>query len=232
MKKFNNFMMDDKLNIYYNNEKLYEEKQNGYVYCINKNNGKKYRKHRLIWEITNQQKIPKNYQINHKDGNKENNNPSNLELNTAKQNTLHWYREINTKNIIENFKGKEIFCYNIYTLEEKHYSKIMNASRDLNISDKMIHLVLSKRQKTTHGFIFSYDKIKNIEEYINKTINFQKINDYKKRKIIVTFPNGDIQIFTTVKEACDTLKIKRNNIIRYLNKTRKNKEGLKFEFLK
>lgn len=45
--------------------------------------------HRIVWMIANQQMIPPGLEINHKDGIKSNNRPSNLEVTTHSGNTLH-----------------------------------------------------------------------------------------------------------------------------------------------
>ena len=48
--------------------------------------------HRIVWMVANRQQIPDAMEINHKDGNKRNPVPSNLELVTHAQNTLHSFR--------------------------------------------------------------------------------------------------------------------------------------------
>ena len=53
--------------------------------------------YRIIWMLRNQADIPKGLEINHKDGNKENNHPMNLEVVTRSQNTIHSYRELPRK---------------------------------------------------------------------------------------------------------------------------------------
>lgn len=222
----NKLSLNSNFEILYENKKVYEEILSGYVYI--KIEDKKYRKHRVIWELYNNKEIPKGYFINHIDGNKKNNHPLNLELNTPKENTKNWYYSIKDKiNLEENFKGKSIYAYNIFDLKEKYYEKIMDASRDLKISDKSIALVLSKRQKTTHNFIFSYKKIKNIKKYIQENINFNKINQYKKRKIKV-FKDNEIFVFHSTEDCSIFFEINKNVINRYLTKKRKNPQGYNF----
>lgn len=48
--------------------------------------------HRLVWMSFNNKKIPKGLEINHKDGNKSNNNLNNLEVVTHKENMIHAHR--------------------------------------------------------------------------------------------------------------------------------------------
>lgn len=45
--------------------------------------------HRIVWMIFAHMKIPSGMEINHKDGNKKNHHPQNLEVATRQQNSLH-----------------------------------------------------------------------------------------------------------------------------------------------
>ena len=64
----NKLSLNSNFEILYENKKVYEEILSGYVYI--KIEDKKYRKHRVIWELYNNKEIPKGYFINHIDGNK------------------------------------------------------------------------------------------------------------------------------------------------------------------
>jgi hypothetical protein len=59
------------------------------------------RGHRLIAE-TFIGKIPKKMEINHVDGNKHNNNPSNLEIVTRHQNLIHYHTILKPKRNVRN----------------------------------------------------------------------------------------------------------------------------------
>ncbi len=48
--------------------------------------------HRVVWMVHNQSDIPEGFEINHKDGNPANNDPSNLELTTRRGNVVHAMR--------------------------------------------------------------------------------------------------------------------------------------------
>lgn len=53
--------------------------------------------HRIVWMISNRRPIPKGMEINHIDGDKRNNAPSNLELVTHQQNAQHCHTHLSPK---------------------------------------------------------------------------------------------------------------------------------------
>lgn len=53
--------------------------------------------HRIVWIVTNRRPIPEAMEINHKDGNKANAHPSNLELVTRAENVRHAIRVLGKK---------------------------------------------------------------------------------------------------------------------------------------
>ena len=126
----------------------YKVNDNGYirVYIYNKT----YYLHRIIAEtfIKNPEKKE---QVNHKDGNKLNNNIENLEWVTNQENQIHKFKNGLGKKIT-----KQIIQYDLQMNEIKHFSSISEASRTLNICKTNIQEVLLNRRKTTCGFIFKY----------------------------------------------------------------------------
>lgn len=64
---------------YFNGYKFIKDKRAGYYLSSKKIGGKRQRLHRYVWEYYNG-KIPKGYDVHHKDHNKDNNDIDNLEL--------------------------------------------------------------------------------------------------------------------------------------------------------
>ena len=126
-------------------------KHNGYVYVQLWNDAKykNIRLHKLVAEnflIKSEGKT----QINHIDGNKQNNKADNLEWCTASENIIHAYRTglFSNKNKIKiNQFDKE---YNFI----KQYSSLSEASSITGISIGNISQCVNKKRKTTNGFIF------------------------------------------------------------------------------
>lgn len=111
--------------------------------------------HRVIAEtfIPNPNNLPC---INHIDGNKTNNDLSNLEWCSYSDNNRHAY-EIGLKNC------KKVAQYDIDGNLIKIYNSVINASKETNISQANISsCALGKRNKAG-GFIWKYLKIKGDE---------------------------------------------------------------------
>jgi hypothetical protein len=136
---------------------------NGYLQVSIMNNGKCESKlvHRLVAQsfLNNEHNKPC---VNHKDGNKENNNITNLEWCTYSENELHSYRVLNKKANktgtgkfgILNGNSKPIWAL----IENKYiyFESISLAAKKLNVFDSNINKVLSGQYKHTGGYIFKY----------------------------------------------------------------------------
>ena len=133
----------------------------GYLYVDLYNNGNKKRKfiHRLVAEsfIPN----PDNKRmVNHKDGNTKNNNVTNLEWVTPKENVEHAHKvleKLSAYKIANNNKKKKIKQIELITGNVlKIFDSINEASRETNIPAPNIIEVLKKRQKRTKDFTWCY----------------------------------------------------------------------------
>lgn len=120
----------------------------GYVYCSLHKDNKTYSKkvHRLVAEafISNLEELP---QVNHKDGNKENNSVENLEWVTDIQNKKHgWDNKLYTAN----HRKQKIKC--IQTGEI--FESVVKCSEIMNIDRRSIFRQLKGEKEHVKGYSF------------------------------------------------------------------------------
>jgi hypothetical protein len=118
------------------------------VLLYNENGSKNYLVHRLVGEyfITNQSQKP---QINHIDGNKLNNNFSNLEWNTHSENQIHRYNILNkgTKKI-NLIKDDIIYSFN----------SLKECALKLNLDNGNLSRLLNDKYKNLKGYKLYIEK--------------------------------------------------------------------------
>lgn len=134
----------------------YINKINGYVYVYLCNDGKEknIRLHRLVAEtfIPN----PNNKtQINHKDGNKLNNNVSNLEWCTASENLMHAYKLGLANN---NNQKKKVAQYSLDNEFIKEFDSLTEASKESGISLTKISECVNGKRKRKDKYIWKLVK--------------------------------------------------------------------------
>lgn len=139
--------------------KLHINKDGYYTIDLwNKGKSKLLRVNRLVAQafIPNPLNLPV---VNHKDGNKLNNNVNNLEWCTIQQNTKHAFDNGLMKQPImfskDNAKSKKVYQYDLYGILIKKWDCTMDAKRKLKISH-IPDCALGKR-KTAGGFIWKYE---------------------------------------------------------------------------
>lgn len=161
IKEFNGlYFIDNKGIIYrYRHGKLITMKTTinyrGYVAVLLYKNGKQvYRLvHRLLAQtfLSNPTNLP---QVNHKDGNKTNNNLNNLEWCTASQNIKHAFETGLRPNSIgdKHHNSRQVMCIDTGVI----YDTLKDAASSINKNTNDIWRVCSGKRKTTGGYRWKY----------------------------------------------------------------------------
>ena len=133
----------------------------------NKGKAKTFKIHRLVAEafLPNPDNLP---EVNHKDGDKTNNNVSNLEWCTRKENQRHAFRIglINQKGErnpmygrlgVDNPNSIPIYQLNKYTGDIiREYDSLASAGRDLEVNTGKICLVCQGKRNSAYGYKWKY----------------------------------------------------------------------------
>lgn len=118
----------------------------GYIRYTLRINGKNVSKlaHILVMETWGQKQLDSTQVINHKDGNKTNNNLDNLEICSKKENALHscYTLKKNVKPVIRIINGEII----------EEYPSIIEAARHLNITDGAIRYALKNNSQCCQSY--------------------------------------------------------------------------------
>ena len=136
----------------------------GYYCCILRKEFKGYPKrvHRLVAE--NFLDNPNNLlQVNHIDGNKQNNNVNNLEWISNYDNMQHSIKMglrdvIKITNKLRETNRREILQYDLDGNFIKQYNSIKEAETELHIPNQNIVKVCQGKRKMAHNFVFKYAK--------------------------------------------------------------------------
>jgi hypothetical protein len=126
--------------------------------------GKTYKIHRLVAAafIPNQRNCK---QVNHIDGNKSNNQVSNLEWCTASENLKHAHKNglkrpsaASLARLSNHHSARKVFQFSLQGVLLKEWSSIIEAGISFGAKDgTLITAVCKKRQRTGYGFRWSYD---------------------------------------------------------------------------
>lgn len=148
-------------------ERILKQRLNrdGYYYVNLSINGKTktYKPHRLVAQmfIPNPNNLP---QVNHKDGDKTNNNIDNLEWCDASYNQKHavklglthpWMKGVKGKNCMFS---KKIYQYDMENNLIKEWDCMSDVQRELGIPVPHLVRVCKGQRKTTRGYKWSYAK--------------------------------------------------------------------------
>lgn len=179
IKEFKDYTIDTEGNVYSKRKHKYlKQTINKYGYCKVTLQKEKYKKmysiHRLVAEafIPNYNKLP---QVNHIDGNKQNNHVTNLEWCTAKHNMNEAVRtglfdnckKMQKENAVKNNLNKYHILANEVTKKKvaqydkqnnllNTYESISEASRKTGITITSISYSANGKRKTAGGFIWHF----------------------------------------------------------------------------
>ena len=190
-------------------------KENGYVeYCLYLPEGKKYvTGHRLVAEafISNPDNKP---EVNHKDGNKLNNNVNNLEWVSSSENIQHsWNNNLNHSHILRSVQQYDLNYNYIQT-----FISVAEASRATGATK--IREVANGDRKTSGGFIWKWT-----EEFVPENRG--------KGKPVGQYDLNDILInqFKNITEASKVTGANRKGISAVCLGKQKTCNNFKWKFL-
>lgn len=130
--------------------------RNGYLHIFLYSNGKAKQVlvHRIVAKAFIKQ-VNNSKEINHKDGNKENNSVDNLEWCTRKQNVQHFL----DANKLNNNRPKSVIQYDLEGRKIREYSSIRKASRESKINAHNIIYCCRGEKPTASNYIWRYKTV-------------------------------------------------------------------------
>ena len=147
-------------------DRILKQVNNGFNYMsVSLSEGstvKRFYVHRLIAETfleNNQNKE----EVNHIDGDRQNNELSNLEWVTRSENHYHRYKVLKQRGVNfgktgdKNWRSKPVICFDKEGNFIKRYAGVMEAMRQTGIHEANIRGAIHGRSKSSGGYIWNYE---------------------------------------------------------------------------
>ena len=130
--------------------------KNGYLqFALNKNAKRKMVYVHIIVAETFIENINDNLVVNHKDGNKLNNNIDNLEWCSYSENNLHSYRKLNRITSNEGCTPKSVYIIDTTSKSLKCFNSIAETSREIKLSTTQINRYIHSNKKMERKIYFT-----------------------------------------------------------------------------
>lgn len=192
--------------------------KNGYLMVALSSNGvvKSSNVHRIVCKSFLENIFEKS-DVNHKDGNKSNNNISNLEWATSSENCVHAYDNGLTRN------RRAVLEFDLNGAFIKEYESISEAARCKLVSVSSIFNACNGRSRMSSDSQWRF-KGDNIE--------VKRIKKYSKGvSVVMTSKNGDQTVFDSIKEASEKTGAHKEGIFNVCNNKSKNAGGSSWRYL-
>lgn len=102
--------------------------------------------------------------INHKYGNKLNNNIENLEWCSYSENNLHAYKSLNRKPTTDVANPKAVYMIDTLNKTLEYFESITNTSHSIDLSHTQINRYIHSNKKWKGRYIFLTDNEKGVED--------------------------------------------------------------------